>query len=293
MATAPPHADRTASEARRPEAGSRAVGVSRAERGNDGSPSGARRRRRLDAKHDSATGHVCLAGDARPSYHPSMEETILNNDDPLEHMLHRSNALHERLDELLGNAEFDGSPRGESALGMCLVAMEHAAAMRALMSLRLPTSAVGLMRLQFEALTRAMWLLYAASDAAIDKLLAPLTLQSEQAAKNLPGASEMIEQIGKRVGQGAPAAAHQMLSHFKDVTWHGMNSFVHGGIHPLRRSADGFPVDLALQVLRSSNGLTTMTGMTMAVLTGDEAVAKPVSKIQPAFADCLPDLLRP
>ncbi|WP_343237345.1 DUF6988 family protein, partial [Stenotrophomonas maltophilia group sp. Smal13] len=253
----------------------------------------ARRRRRLDAKHDSATGHVCLAGDARPSYHPSMEETILNNDDPLEHMLHRSNALHERLDELLGNAEFDGSPRGESALGMCLVAMEHAAAMRALMSLRLPTSAVGLMRLQFEALTRAMWLLYAASDAAIDKLLAPLTQQSEQAAKNLPGASEMIEQIGKRVGQGAPAAAHQMLLHFKDVTWHGMNSFVHGGIHPLRRSADGFPVDLALQVLRSSNGLTTMTGMTMAVLTGDEAVAKPVSKIQPAFADCLPDLLRP
>ena len=234
-----------------------------------------------------------LAGDARLSYDPSMEETIINNDDRLEHMLHRSNALHERLDELLGDADFDGSPRGESALGMCLVAMEHATAMRALMALRLPSSAVGLMRLQFEALTRAMWLLYAASDAAIDKLLAPLTLQSEQAAKNLPGASEMIEQIGKRVGQGAPAAAHQMLSHFKDVTWHGMNSFVHGGIHPLRRSADGFPVDLALQVLRSSNGLTTMTGMTMAALTGDEAVAKPVSKIQPAFADCLPDLLKP
>lgn len=49
MATASPHADRTASEARRPEAGSRAGGVSRAERGNDGSPEGARRRRRLDA----------------------------------------------------------------------------------------------------------------------------------------------------------------------------------------------------------------------------------------------------
>ena len=94
-----------------------------------------------------------LAGDARLSYDPSMEETIINNDDRLEHMLHRSNALHERLDELLGDADFDGSPRGESALGMCLVAMEHATAMRALMALRLPSSAVGLMRLQFEALT--------------------------------------------------------------------------------------------------------------------------------------------
>ena len=208
-------------------------------------------------------------------------------------MLHRSNALHERLDELLGDAEFDGSPRGKAALGMCLIAMEHAAAIQTLMALQLPTSAIGLMRLQFEAITRAMWLLYAANDAAIDKLLAPLTLQSEQAARHLPGASEMIEQIGKRVGQDAPPAAHQMLSHFKDVTWHALNSFVHGGIHPLRRSADGFPVDLALQVLRSSNSLTTMTGMTMAVLTGDEAVAKPVRKIQPAFADCLPDLPGP
>ena len=174
-----------------------------------------------------------------------------------------------------------------------MVAMEHAIALRTLMALRLPTSAVSLMRLQFEALTRAMWLLYAASDTAIDKLLAPLTLQSEQAAKNLPGASEMIEQIGRRAGQGVPPAAHQMLSHFKDVSWHAMNSFVHGGIHPLRRNAEGFPVHLALQVLRNSNGLSTMTGMTMAVLTGDEAVAKPVSKIQPAFADCLPDLLKP
>ena len=57
-------ADRTASEARRPGSGSRARGVSRAARGNDGSPNGARRRRRLDAQHDSATGHVSLAGDA-------------------------------------------------------------------------------------------------------------------------------------------------------------------------------------------------------------------------------------
>ena len=68
MATAFPHADRTASEARRPEAGSRAGGVSRAERGNDGSPSGARRRRRLDAPRARQRDRPCfLAGDAQPS----------------------------------------------------------------------------------------------------------------------------------------------------------------------------------------------------------------------------------
>lgn len=215
-----------------------------------------------------------------------------DTNDPLERMLRRSDELHEKLLALLDDAEFDGSPRGEAAFGMCFVALEHGTALRALMALGLPTSAVSLMRLQFEALTRAMWLLYAASGHAIAKLLAPLTAESEQKAKNLPSASDMIEQIGKRVGQGVPAVAHQMLVQFKDVSWHAMNSFVHGGIHPLRRSAEGFPVHLALQVLRNANALATMTGMALAALTGDEAITKPMSKIQPEFADCLPELLK-
>ena len=53
-----------------------------------------------------------------------------------------------------------------------------------------------------------MWVLYGASDAAISKLMALLTFESEQSAKSLPSASEMIERIGKCVGTSAPAAAH-------------------------------------------------------------------------------------
>ena len=67
MATATSTADRTASEARRPEAGSRAGGVSRAERGNDGNPTGAKPRRGFDAQHDSATGHL-PGGRGRPAF---------------------------------------------------------------------------------------------------------------------------------------------------------------------------------------------------------------------------------
>ncbi len=67
MATAIPMApNRTASEARRPGSGSRAGGVSRAERGNDGSPiRGETPQAARCATHDSATGHVFLAGDAQ------------------------------------------------------------------------------------------------------------------------------------------------------------------------------------------------------------------------------------
>ena len=69
MATAVPVC-RTARQAKRagPDLGIRAEGVSRAERGNDGSPSGARRRRRLDAKHDSATGHAFWPGTPMQSW---------------------------------------------------------------------------------------------------------------------------------------------------------------------------------------------------------------------------------
>lgn len=214
-----------------------------------------------------------------------------NTNDPLERMLRRSDELQEKILLVLDAGEFDDSPRSEAAFGMCFVALEHGTALRALMALGLPTSAVSLMRLQFEALTRAMWLIYAASDHDVERLMAPLAPESEQAAKNLPSASAMIEQLGERIGRGVPAAAHQMLVHFKDVSWNAMNSFVHGGIHPLRRSAEGFPVHLALQILRNANGLMTMTGMSLAILTGDEAITKPMGKIQPEFADCLPDLL--
>lgn len=153
-------------------------------------------------QHDSAAR--ALLGHARTHrtlYDRGMENADQNTDDPLDRMLRRSDELHERLLALLDDAEFDGSPRGEAAFGMCFVALEHGTALRALMALGLPTSAVSLMRLQFEALTRAMWLIYAASDQAIRKLLAPLTLESEQAAKNLPSASEMIEQIGNGSGK--------------------------------------------------------------------------------------------
>jgi len=219
----------------------------------------------------------------------AQEET---SDDPLGGMLRRSDELYEALMNLLDGSEFDPSPRGEAAFGMCSVALEHGLSLRALMAMGLATSAVGLMRLQFEALTRAMWLQYAANDLAIEKFATPLTPESELAAKNLPSASDMIDQIGKRIGPTVPAAAHQMLARFKEVSWHAMNSYVHGGIHPLRRQAEGFPLHLALQILRNSNGLLTMTGMTLAVLTGDAAVTRPMSKIQSAFADCLPELLK-
>ncbi|MGD3726020.1 hypothetical protein QT597_11695 [Xanthomonas citri pv. citri] len=228
-------------------------------------------------------------------YHPWMVTASVQPGDSLDiaRTLARSDQMHERILELLGKEGFHGAPRSQVATGMCFVAMEHAQGLRSLIALALANSAVGLMRIQFEALMRAAWLLYAAPEATIVKLLSPLTLDSEKAAKNLPGVNEMLEGLRKSIGgpgEGIPASAYEMLAHFKDVTWSAMNSFVHGGIHPLRRFEEGFPLPLALQILRNSNGLVTMTGMLLAVLTGNSLIASAMSRIQPDFSDCLPDL---
>lgn len=58
--------------------------------------------------------------------------------------------------------------------------MELQQALRTLFGIGCPTTAMSVLRLQFEALTRAMWMLYAATDLAIQKLTAPLTVESER-----------------------------------------------------------------------------------------------------------------
>jgi len=219
-----------------------------------------------------------------------MNDSTTNAEDDVALMLHRSDDLHEALLRHVDDTPSDRSLRGEATFGMCAVSLQHAVSLRILVTSGCHTSAIGLMRLQFESLTRALWLLYVASDAAIAKLTAPLTPGNEQAAKNLPSVSEMVEQIRKEVGTKVPPRAYQMIGRFKEVSWDSLNSFVHGGIHPLHRHAEGYPPQLILDVLRNSNGLSTMAGMTLAILTGNENIARSMGRVQPAFEDCLPEL---
>ncbi|WP_437438175.1 DUF6988 family protein [Microbulbifer thermotolerans] len=58
---------------------------------------------------------------------------------------------------------------------MCSIAFEHAESAKMLISGGNLTSATGLVRLQYEALVRAMWLLYGAPDSAVSKLTSELT----------------------------------------------------------------------------------------------------------------------
>jgi len=143
---------------------------------------------------------------------------------------------------------------------------------------------MGMLRLQYEAVVKAIWLLYAASDNAIEKLLAPLTLESEQIANNgLPCFSDMMKKIEKR----EPPGVHRHLSEFRDYSWRPLNSFVHSGIHAVNRHKDGYPVALLYSAIRQSNNLTHMSAIALACLLESGDFTMSVANIYKKYPDCL------
>lgn len=179
---------------------------------------------------------------------------------------------------------FDDSPRLAASRILCSVAMEHAESAKLLIVSGNFTSAVGLLRLQYEALVRAMWLLYAASDVAVEKLAAELTDEKAKKAEKIPMLSEMLNKLEGK----APDEPLSMLLEFKQYSWKPLSSFIHGGIHAINRHSKGYPVPLLDQALRASNGVSLMVGMLLVILSGDPAQRGKIPTLQLEFGDCLP-----
>lgn len=205
-------------------------------------------------------------------------ESHINN------LLIRSSELEAVLNELLALKPFDGSSRIVASRILCSVSLEHAESSKVLIVSGNFTSAVGLLRLQYEALVRAMWLLYAASDAAVERLAAGLTDDKAKKAERVPMLSEMLSKLEGK----APAEPLSMLREFKQYSWKPLSSFIHGGTHAINRHRKGYPVALLEQALRASNGVSLMVGMLLVILSGDPAQRGKITKVQIEFADCLP-----
>jgi hypothetical protein len=131
-----------------------------------------------------------------------------------------------------------------------------------------------------------MWLIYAASDLNIENTMKTLSELSNRADQK-PNNAQMIKALDGK----ASAQAVFMLNEFRDVQWKVLNSYVHGGIHPLQRHGAGYPEQLMQDIIKSSNGLQTMTAMMVAILTGNEFIVKDIANIQRRHEGCLPTLL--
>lgn len=168
------------------------------------------------------------------------------------------------------------------------LSLEHAGSALALLHVGFKNSAIALLRLQYESTVRAVWLLYAASDSWVDKLTQPLTEESAQKANSVPMLADMLKEL--RTSDANPGLINQ-LEQFRDVSWKALNSYVHGGLHPLTRSIAGHPPLLVGQVLRNCNGLACITMQLLSILTGSKAID--VRAVHDEFSDCLPLLTLP
>lgn len=169
---------------------------------------------------------------------------------------------------------------------MCSVAFEHAESAKILIASGNFTSAIGLLRLQYEAFIRAMWLWYAATDLSVSKIMSDLTHDNAKNADKLPMLGKMLESLEGK----APKVAMDQIYEFKEYSWKPLSSYIHGGIHAIHRHSNGYPLPLLHQSLRASNGVSLMVGMLLVILSGNTSLGGKMQKIQSEFLDCLPEL---
>lgn len=90
--------------------------------------------------------------------------------------------------------------------------------------------------------------------------------------------------------KAAPAHIVAQLKEYRDVTWKALNSYAHGGLHPLARVVTGYPPQLTFHTLRNSNAVLALTAQLLSLLTYDAGAIEPVRRMHAEFADCLPIL---
>lgn len=200
----------------------------------------------------------------------------------MEDLLNRSALLRQAILSTVDHPLADDSPRLLASMDAALLSLEHAEALRTLLQAGMAPSAMALMRCQYEAFTRSVWILHCATDDQVELLsLPPETGTSE---KGLPMLSKMLDAFAK------VSELDNLLPHLIELrvhAWAPLNSFVHAGVHAMSRSRDGFPAPLAVNVIRMSNNLSMMAGQHIAVLTGVPGLQKEVLRLDEIFAECL------
>lgn len=204
----------------------------------------------------------------------------------------RSQEFHEHLLGLLARVDaWDDSRRPAACALSCETSLEHARAVGVLVATELGQSAVVALRAQYEAVVRAAWLLYSASEADVNRLLQPLNPTTEQEAKNIATPLAMLEALAKAEAKDPGLRGLvRPLTEAHAVLWRGMTSFAHIGLHALHRQDKGFPAQLAIDLMRNSN-LFALFAARLLVRTGVPAqLHHEIDRAFESFEDCLPTI---
>lgn len=183
---------------------------------------------------------------------------------PLAWMVPASWAFHDALDAELVDAKPGASPRLDLAFVLCKLALEHGDSVLALIRSN-PSSALGLVRLQFEVLVRALWVKYAATDYLVEKATTPVPEGTTKEPDVFPTITDALRSL---VGKAPPNAVGPLAA-FKDGAWSAMNSYSHGSLRPIVRVRNGYAPDLLSQTLEITNTMQQIASMLLAECTED------------------------
>ena len=174
------------------------------------------------------------------------------------------------------------SQRQVICLAFCKAAVEHAASQRVLIAVGLYGTALSLIRLHFEAVVRAAWVLHGAKDDWLVKFSTPVPdgdLNEPQMGPPIPAMLDAIK-------LNAPQAARE-LSRLNE-TMKVMHSFVHGGAHLVVHALRGYPPENLISVLQNRNLLLLMLTNVMVIASQQPQLTRIVRQLGEAHVGCLP-----
>lgn len=180
-----------------------------------------------------------------------------------------SEALANWLASKIDGLEIPNPDRCRVAAGCFDMVFEHHAAIVLLTKHSLYGSAAALIRSQFEAHVRGVWLLFCASDVEID------LFKKDKLKKTFANLIEEIEKI-ETYSEGT-------FSYVKDKSWKVMNSFTHTGFYQVvRRNADteirpDYSEAEILDALSTANSFAILAGVEVANIAKDEALTREIA----------------
>jgi len=195
----------------------------------------------------------------------------------------RSIEFEREIVEFFSLTGYDNTPRAQAARILCSVTHEHAESLKMILHAGNATSASGLMRLQIEALTRAYWVYFAATDNEVSKLMAELTHDAAKRANKMKMLSQMIQELEGEV----PDDIFRQFSEIKDHSWKPLSSFVHGGIHAIKRHSEGYPPQQIENLIRMSNSILLLIAQLLLIIYGNPEFQGRVNRIQGLYGDVM------
>lgn len=186
----------------------------------------------------------------------------------VETQIHEAEELIQWLDSNIDGLDIPANDRMRLAAGCLDMALEHQKSIALLTANSLFGSASALVRLEFEAYVRGVWLLYCASDLEIEKF------KKDKLEKNF---GQLIEDIEKHEAFNVGT-----LAHVKKVSWKAMNSFTHSGLYQIvrRNTANEIIPNYTdaelIDALETANSFGILTAIAISDMARNETLAKKV-----------------